>query len=128
VIAQMVMVPLQTTHAQQPYQIQMMTPPVKSALDGRKSRYDQLTRLKDQGKVGEANNGYVWALVDGESIAALVAAENRDREVIYRAMVEQNQLDGALSMVQSVFAQVQRERAEPGHKIQTVDGRWITKE
>ena len=114
--------------AQQTYDIKEMTPQVKAALDSRKDRFNELKSLKASGAVGENNRGYVEALSGDASVEALVAAENKDRKMIYQTIVEQNGLPpSALATVEAVFAQVQRDKAAAGDKIQDENGRWITK-
>ena len=114
-----------TAPAQATYDIKEMTPAVKSALDGRKVRFADLKALKTQGVVGENNRGYVQALGGGAEVKALVAAENKDRKQVYEAIVVQNKLgSGALATVEAVFARVQRDKAEPGDKVQDASGRW----
>lgn len=114
-----------TAPAQAKYDIKEMTPAVKSALDGRKARFADLKALKTQGIVGENNRGYVQALGGGAEVKALVAAENKDRKLVYEAIVEQNKLGAAaLSTVEGTFARVQRDKAEPGEKVQDASGRW----
>jgi uncharacterized protein YdbL (DUF1318 family) len=57
-----------------------------------------------------------------------VQAENRDREIIYQAIVAQNDLPAnSIHTVRAVFADVQAQKAKPGEKIQTSEGKWITK-
>jgi uncharacterized protein YdbL (DUF1318 family) len=114
-----------TAPAQATYDIKEMTPAVKSALDGRKSRFAELKTMKTQGVVGENNRGYVQALGGGKEVIALVAAENRDRKQVYEAIVTQNKLSpSALATVEAVFARVQRDKADPGDKVQDASGRW----
>ncbi len=109
------------------YDIKQMTPEVQDALNDRRDRFDQLRALKSSGIVGENNRGYVEALKQEGSAGDIVTAENRDRKVIYQTIAEQNGLENAISTIESVFAQVQRDKAEPGEQIQTEDGRWVAK-
>ncbi len=111
------------------YDIKEMTPEVKSALDSRRGRFEQLSALKAAGKVGENNKGYVEVLSGGGVGAeGLVSAENSDRKTIYKTIVAQNGLPGdALSTVEKVFAQVQRDKAAPGDSIQNESGAWVKK-
>jgi hypothetical protein len=109
------------------YDIKQMTPEVQNALNGRRDRFDQLRALKSSGAVGENNRGYVEVLKQDGSAGDIVAAENRDRKVIYQTIAEQNGLENAISTIESVFAQVQRDKAGPGEQVQTEDGRWISK-
>jgi uncharacterized protein YdbL (DUF1318 family) len=114
-----------TVSAQATYDIKEMTPAVKAALDGRKSRFAELKTMKAQGVVGENNRGYVQALGGGADVKALVAAENKDRKQVYEAIVQQNKLGpAALPTVEAVFARVQRGKADPGDKVQDASGRW----
>ena len=102
-----------------------MTPAVKSALESRKARFNDIKALKAQGIVGENNHGYVQALSGGADVKALVNAENKDRKAVYEAIVEQNGLDaGALTTVEKVFARVQRDKADHGEKVQDENGNW----
>ena len=114
-----------TVSAQTKYDIKEMTPAVKLALDGRKARFAELKTMKTKGVVGETNRGYVQALAGGADVKALVAAENKDRKQVYEAIVEQNKLGpAALATVEAVFARVQRDKAEPGEKVQDSSGSW----
>lgn len=109
------------------YNIKEMTPEVKSALEGRRDRFENLGSFKAQGMIGENNKGYVEALSANAEVTALVEAENKDRAVIYKTIEEQNNLQNALATIETVFAQEQRERANAGDKIQNPDGTWVTK-
>ncbi len=109
------------------YEIKEMTPAIKTALENRKDRFNDLKALKAQGSVGENNRGYVEALKNDAQTQQLVDSENQDRKLIYKAIEEQNNLNGALETIEKVFAQVQRDKANPGDKIQDENGNWVTK-
>jgi uncharacterized protein YdbL (DUF1318 family) len=110
------------------YDIQELTPAVKSALDSRRERFEQVRAYKEKGVIGENNRGYVELLSEDSDAKSLVEAENRDRRLIYKAIVEQNNLASSeLEKVEQAFAQVQRDKAESGDKIQDPDGQWVTK-
>ncbi len=110
------------------YDIKEMTPEVKAALDGRRSRFDELKSLKAQGAIGENNKGYVEVLKSEGAAQSVADAENRDRRFIYTTIVAQNGLpEGALGTVETVFAQVQRDKAGAGDKIQDASGQWTAK-
>ena len=113
--------------AEDKYSIKEMTPDVKTALDNRRDRYDRLRELKAKGAVGENNRGYVEVLGDNPQAKTIAEAENKDREVIYKTIANQNDLSGALPTIEKVFGQVQRDKASPGDKIQGADGQWVTK-
>ena len=109
------------------YSIKQMTPEVQNALNSRRDRFDQLRGLKASGAVGENNHGYVEVLKTAGGADAVVAAENNDRKVIYQTIARQNGLENAVGTIESVFAQVQRDKAAAGDQIQTEDGRWTAK-
>jgi len=109
------------------YSIKEMTPEVTAALENRRNRYEKLREIKSQGIIGENNRGYVELLVDDQAAKTLLEAENKDRKVIYQTIADQNGLTNALATIEKVFAQEQRERAQPGEKIQTEDGQWVVK-
>ena len=114
--------------AEQRYDLKEITPAIQQAIGHRQARYDELKRLKSAGVVGEGNQGLAEALTGDDPVRRLLEAENADRTIIYQAVVEQNQLgaDG-LARVQAVFAEVQREKAQPGEMIQDPAGPWVKK-
>jgi len=110
------------------YDLKTITPPVQQALEGRQDRFEQIQRYKAQGWIGETNNGYVADLKNAPDSASLVQSENNDRRVIYRAVVEQNNLGASgLAQVEKVFGEVQRERSRAGDRVQLASGQWSTK-
>ena len=117
----------QNVFADGKYDIKEMTPEVKAALENRRNRFDQLKNLKARGIVGEDNRGYVEMLGNDSSAASLAESENHDRKVIYKAIEVQNNLSGEMETIEKVFAQVQRDKASPGDKIQMEDGAWVVK-
>lgn len=110
------------------YDLKEITPEVKEAMSNREDRYDMLESWKAKNAVGENNQGYVEAEVNSAQVAAAVALENKDRKVIYKAIAEQNNLGPeGLPMMESAFAEVQREKAQPGDSIQLPSGKWVKK-
>lgn len=89
------------------YDLKEITPAVQRALTGRQGRYADLQAAKQAGAVQENNQG----LVSGAE--PISSAENKDRMVIYRAIVEQNNLGaGGLEVVQRTFAETIRAREQ----------------
>ena len=109
------------------YELKEMTPEVKTALENRKERFEKLRVFKRDGVVGENNRGYVEVLNSDSDARSLAERENQDRKIIYQAIEEQNHLSNAMETIGKVFAQVQRDKAAPGEKIQAEDGSWVTK-
>lgn len=124
----MMVLVLGVVDVQAQYDLREMTPIVKSALDARRGRFDELKSLKAQGIIGENNQGYLEVLIADSRAEELVRLENRDRLVIYKTIIEQNDLTGALATVEKVFANVQANKAEPGEMVQNENGRWAAKQ
>lgn len=115
-----------TAWAEGSYSLKETTPAVQQAISQRQARFNQLQALKSAGSVGEDNQGYVKAF--DASAQGIATAENRDRRTIYEAIVEQNNLGSEnLRQVEQIFAEVQREKARPGERVQTPSGGWIQK-
>ena len=107
------------------YDLKEITPEVQKALDNRKARYEELQDFKSQGLIGENNEGFVTVIGDATKAGFAAAPENGDRRVIYQAIVDQNGLgEGGMQQVMLAFAEVQREKARKGDKIQTPEGEW----
>ena len=105
-----------------------MTPEIKQAIENRKARYAELQQLKIQTVVGENNQGLAELLKSSPEARGVIEGENRDRRVIYQAIVDQNGLGNqGMAKVQAVFAEVQRGKARPGELIQLPSGEWVQK-
>ena len=114
--------------AVQNYDLREITPEVQRAIQGRQARYAELQSLKQKGVVGENNQGFVTPLKAMAGADPIVSGENQDRDVIYQAVVAQNQLGpNEISEVKKVFAEVQRGKAERGDFVQLPSGEWVQK-
>ena len=114
--------------AAQNYDLKEKTPEVQQALSNRKARFAELEGYKTRGLIGEGNSGFVEIIDGQDEVGETVAAENRDRKLIYEAIVSQNNLGPAGDAeVKRVFAEVQRGKAKSGDKIQLPSGEWVKK-
>lgn len=113
--------------AEAKYSLKEMTPEVSAALEARRARFDNLADLKSKGMAGEDDRGYVKALVSAPEVEAVVDAENNDRKLVYTTIAQQNNLAAEMATIEKVFAEVQRDKAKPGEKIQDANGQWVTK-
>lgn len=110
------------------YDIKEMTASVEAALEARRARFSQLEELKNQGIVGESRDGLVENLTGSSEADPVVNAENRDRNAVYSAIVQQNNLpETELFTVKRVFAETQRSKAKSGQPIQLEGGQWTKK-
>ena len=104
-----------------------MTPEVKKAIQDRQERYEELQKFKVGGFLGEDNQGYISILQPGAG-EALVNGENADRRLIYKTIVQQNNLDPKeLTTVQRAFAEIRRDKALQGEYFQDNSGKWRQK-
>ncbi len=90
-----------------------------------KQRLPVIASLKDEGVVGETNQGYLGFVSGNQSQADVVAAENKDRKAIYVQIA--NQQGASVELVQKRRAQTLADRAKPGHYIQNEAGAWVKK-
>jgi uncharacterized protein YdbL (DUF1318 family) len=112
-------------------ELRTRTPEVMAAIESRRGRFPQLSATMTQGCVGENREGLVEARPGAgcpATIGALVAAENADRMMLYRTLVEQNKMPPSdLARVQAAFAKTHRDRLPPGSWVQNPDGSWVRK-
>jgi uncharacterized protein YdbL (DUF1318 family) len=112
-------------------ELKTRTPQVMAAVESRQNRFPQLSAAMTSGCVGENTQGLVEARPGANcppNVAALVGAENADRMLIYRTLVEQNNMPpGDIVRVQAAFAKANREKAPPGAWVQTDAGQWTRK-
>ncbi len=110
------------------YDLKQITPAVQQAIQSRQARFSQLQHLKQQGVIGEDNQGMVKVLKDLPEVKNIAAGENQDREIIYQTIAEQNGLGPVgIAKVREIFAEVQRGKAKPGESIQLRSGEWVQK-
>ena len=82
---------------------------------------------KDQGLIGEANTGYVAAVVDAPSaeVEALISEVNQKRKAQFKGAAEKT--GATLEQVRLRFYELAVERTEPGHYYQDEAGNWKQK-
>jgi uncharacterized protein YdbL (DUF1318 family) len=112
-------------------ELKTRTPEVMAVIESRRARFPQLQAAMKQGCVGETREGLLDARPGAgcpATIGGLVAAENADRMVLYRTLVQQNSMPPSdLARVQAAFAKTHRDRLPPGSWIQNPDGSWVRK-
>ncbi|MDE2058869.1 MAG: DUF1318 domain-containing protein [candidate division NC10 bacterium] len=117
-------------------------PEVIAAYRGIGQRLARLNQLRDQGLVGEANDGKAAFRVSpsqvGEAEAALLREVNQDREVIIngmaKAILKLTKQEGTVANLARVktqaaetFASIRRDAAHPGWLVQLPNGTWARK-
>lgn len=88
-------------------------------------RAPAIATLKAKGVVGENNKGYLGFVGSARENEAMVAAENKDRRVIYTYFAKQQKT--SLGIVEKVQAKRKAERAKSGEYVQNAGGAWVKK-
>ncbi|MFT3867349.1 MAG: YdbL family protein [Nibricoccus sp.] len=86
-------------------------------------RLAQVDALKNKGSVGENNRGFLEARAGDADV--VVAAENKDREIVYAALAKQT--GSSADLVGRTRAKQIAQRAHAGEWIQDERGDWKQK-
>jgi uncharacterized protein YdbL (DUF1318 family) len=110
--------------------LDISTPAVNALRDAMAARHRQLARHYDSGAVGLTDEGLVAVrdpravpLAQRPGVSQLVAAENRDRNALYRAIAEANGHPEWEPDIRATFARRWIERARQGWWYET-GGSW----
>jgi len=90
-----------------------------------KKRLPIIVELKAKGIVGENNNGYLEFIGEKREHADVVAAENRDRKAVYKAIAKQQ--GTTVDVVEKHRARQIALKADPGEWLQDANGKWYQK-
>ncbi len=90
------------------------------------ARAPEILKLKSQGLIGENNQGYLEIRGAGDSRAAgLVDAENKDRQMVYKAIAAKT--GGSVAQVGQRAAAKRAQVAGDGEWLQRPSGEWFRK-
>ncbi|BCX81918.1 conserved hypothetical protein [Methylomarinovum caldicuralii] len=110
------------------------SPEIRAIRASMKRRFPKLKSYLDRGWIGYANNGLVAVvnktqipLKERAIVERLVAAENRDRLALYRAIARANGHPEWADDIQATFAKRWIANAKPGWQVQLANGRWVRK-
>lgn len=86
-----------------------------------------LQSAKEQGLVGEANNGYLAAVKSPASseVQQLIAEVNAKRKSEFASAADKT--GATLQQVSMRFYQLAVQKTQPGHYYQDANGRWVKK-
>lgn len=90
-----------------------------------RERLPAIVKMKDQGIVGENNQGFLTALKPAGDKQAVIDAENKDRRKIYSAIAKKQGTSAKLvgqRRAMQIF-----EKADAGTMLQNKKGKWIKK-
>lgn len=114
--------------------IEIETPAIESIEHSMKQRYNQLGRYYDNGAVGLTRDGLVVmrdanavSLAARQSVNSLIAAENQDREELYREIARANNHPEWEEDIRGIFARRWIQNARSGWWYQKPDGSWSKK-
>lgn len=113
--------------------LEINTPGVNAIKQSMQARHAQLARHYASGAVGLTSDGMVTLrdagavpLSSRQSVNALVADENRDRNALYAEIANANGHPEWQAEIRGTFAQRWIQRAQPGWWVQTAGG-WSQK-
>lgn len=96
-----------------------------SAKAGMRERVPAIDKLKLAGSVGEDNRGYLAVRSPSDEAAAVVAAENADRRIVFSDTAART--GATLDAVGRAFARQIAAASAPGVWVQRADGQWYRK-
>jgi uncharacterized protein YdbL (DUF1318 family) len=88
-------------------------------------RLSQVDALKEQGAIGENNRGLLEVRGGGGDSGAVVAAENKDREIVYSAVAQKT--GSTAAQVGKARAAKIAQNSRPGVWLQDDAGNWKKK-
>jgi len=80
---------------------------------------------KQQGLVGEMQNGYLGVVVNNAEAKALVDSVNAKRKSIYINLARKNKI--TMQQVTALAGKKALEKTQSGHYIQNSSGQWVKK-
>lgn len=114
--------------------LEINTPAINAIQSSMQVRHNQLAQYYGSGAVGLTRDGLI-ALRDANSVPlaqrqgvnALVAAENKDRNALYKEIASANGHPEWEPEVRNTFAQRWVQKAQSGWWYQDVSGNWVKK-
>lgn len=114
--------------------IEIDTPAIASIKRSMQQRHSQLETYYSGGAVGFTRDGLIAMreasavpLAARQSVNGLIAAENQDRNALYREIARANSHPEWEADIRSTFGQRWIELARPGWWYQGTDGGWVKK-
>ena len=121
--------------AQAEQDINVSTAQIKTIKNSMKSRVPQLKQYLDSGVLGIGKDGLLkivdagkLGLKDRAAVNGIMAAENADRENLYKEIAKANGFPDKVGEVKSIFAGSWKAEAQKGWKIEQADGRWSARQ
>jgi len=90
-----------------------------------KQRLPVIADLKTKGVIGEDYRGYLGFVGNARDQQSVIAAENKDRKLIYKHLAKQQ--NTTIEVIEQIQAKRKAAKAKPGEFIQRQDGSWQQK-
>ena len=114
--------------------IEIDTPAISSLRQSMQQRHSQLQPYYERGAVGLTRDGLIamrdanaLPLAARQSVNALIAAENQDRNALYREIARANGHPEWEADIRATFGQRWIDLARPGWWYQATNGSWVRK-
>jgi hypothetical protein len=114
--------------------LEISSPAVATIRNSMHARHEQMKALYVSGAVGLTRDGLVGmhdatlvALRDRQSVNSLIAAENDDRNALYKEIANANGHPEWEDEVRNTFAQRWAQKAPAGWWYQDANGNWVKK-
>jgi uncharacterized protein len=114
--------------------IEIDTPAISSLRQSMQQRHSQLQPYYERGAVGLTRDGLVamrdanaLPLAARQPVNALIAAENQDRNALYREIARANSHPEWEADIRATFGQRWIDLARPGWWYQATNGSWVRK-
>jgi uncharacterized protein YdbL (DUF1318 family) len=114
--------------------IEIDTPAISSLRQSMQQRHSQLEAYYERGAVGLTRDGLIamrdanaLPLAARQPVNALIAAENQDRNALYREIARANSHPEWEADIRATFGQRWIDLARPGWWYQATNGSWVRK-
>jgi uncharacterized protein YdbL (DUF1318 family) len=114
--------------------IEINTPAITAIKASMKNQHQQLRPYYESGAIGLTRDGMVGVrdaklvpLSDRQKLNSLVAAQNQDRNALYKEIAVANGHPEWENEIRSTFAERWISKAKPGWWVQDTGGNWVKK-
>jgi uncharacterized protein YdbL (DUF1318 family) len=114
--------------------IEINTPAITAIRASMKAQHQQLKPYYESGAIGLTRDGLIAVhdanlvpLSQRQNLNSLVAAQNKDRNALYREMANANGHPEWENEIRSTFAERWISKAKPGWWVQDASGAWVKK-
>ena len=114
--------------------IEINTPAITAIKASMKNQHQQLKPFYDSGAIGLTRDGMIGVrdaklvpLSERQKLNSLVAAQNKDRNALYKEIAVANGHPEWENEIRSTFADRWISKAQPGWWVQDAGGAWVKK-